>query len=287
MDYIIDSVLSIDQVLKSGKYSEIIKYILDGLTALFIDDCDECLIIETRGYEKRSVDKPVIETVVKGSQEGFTENLKTNLVLIRRIVRNKNLITEILPVGKTNNMSCSVMFIKGITNPKIVEEVKAELTLEGIAFNLKIKIGIMVEIPSIAIMADIAASEVDFASIGTNDLCQYLTAVDRLNPNVAQYYQSFHPAMFRLIANVVKEFQSQGKVVSVCGEMGGDPLAATILIGLGMRKLSMNASSVPSIKRLISQINIVKAERIARTVLKLSTAAQVETFLKSELPDAK
>jgi phosphotransferase system enzyme I (PtsI) len=170
---------------------------------------------------------------------------------------------------------------------KIVEEVKAELTLEGIAFNPKIKIGIMVEIPSIAIMADIAASEVDFASIGTNDLCQYLTAVDRLNPNVAQYYQSFHPAMFRLIANVVKEFQSQGKVVSVCGEMGGDPLAAAILIGLGMRKLSMNASSVPSIKRLISQINIVKAERIARTVLELSTAAQVETFLKSELPDAK
>jgi len=168
---------------------------------------------------------------------------------------------------------------------KIVEEVKAELTLDGIVYNPKIKVGIMIEIPSIAIMADVAASEVDFASIGTNDLCQYLTAVDRLNPKVAQYYQSFHPAMFRLIGNVIKAFQNQGKVVSVCGEMGGDPLAAAMLIGLGMRKLSMNASSVPMIKRVISQINICKAERIARTVLELSTAAQVESFLKSELPD--
>lgn len=168
---------------------------------------------------------------------------------------------------------------------KIVEEVKADLTLEGIDFDPNIKIGIMIEIPSIALMADVAASEVDFASIGTNDLCQYLTAVDRLNPTVAEYYQSFHPAMFRLIGNVIRAFQAQGKMVSVCGEMGGDPLAATMLIGLGMRKLSMNASSVPAIKRLITQINIHKAERMARTVLELSSADQVENFLKSELPD--
>ncbi len=168
---------------------------------------------------------------------------------------------------------------------KIVEEVKAELTLKGIGFNPDIKVGIMIEIPSIAIMADVAAAEVDFASIGTNDLCQYLTAVDRLNPNVAKYYQSFHPAMFRLIGNVITAFKKQGKVISVCGEMGGDPLAAATLIGLGMKKLSMNASSVPRIKKLISQINIYKAERMARTILELSTAAQVENFLKSELPD--
>jgi len=124
MDYIVDSVLSIDQILRSKEYKEVIRHILDGLTALFIDGYDECLLIETRGYEKRNVDKPVTENVVKGSQEAFTENLRTNITLIRRIVRNKNLVTEILPVGKTNNMSCGIMFIEGIANPKIIREVK-------------------------------------------------------------------------------------------------------------------------------------------------------------------
>lgn len=124
MDYITDSVLSIDQVTKTKEYNKVIKNILDGLTALFIDGCDECLLIETRGYEKRLVDKPIIETVVQGSQEGFTENLKTNITLVRRIVRNKKLMTEIVPVGKTNNMSCAIMFVEGIANPKIISEVK-------------------------------------------------------------------------------------------------------------------------------------------------------------------
>ena len=124
----------------------------------------------------------------------------------------------------------------------------------------------------------------DFASIGTNDLCQYLTAVDRLNPSVAKYYQSFHPAMFRLIRLIVEEFTKQGKPVSVCGEMGGNPEAAALMIGLGIRKLSMNASSLAAVKKMISQINLHKAQRMARTVLELSTAVQVENYLKSELP---
>src|SRR5699024_2039623 len=88
---------------------------------------------------------------------------------------------------------------------QIVEETKRELEEEGVPYGHDVKVGIMVEIPSIALMADVAASEVDFASIGTNDLCQYLTAVDRLNPSVAKYYQSFHPAMFRLIRLIVEE----------------------------------------------------------------------------------
>lgn len=171
-----------------------------------------------------------------------------------------------------------IRFAKGI-----VEEVKAELAIENIPFNHNIKLGIMIEIPSIAIIADVAASEVDFASLGTNDLCQYLTAVDRLNPKVSEYYQSFHPAMFRLIDNVISSFQRQNKIISVCGEMGGDPLAASVLIGLGLRKLSVNSASVSEIKAMISKINIPKATRIAQTVLGLSTAAQVENFLKSEI----
>ena len=168
---------------------------------------------------------------------------------------------------------------------QIVEEVKEELQEENISCRTDVKVGIMIEIPSIALMADIAASEVDFASIGTNDLCQYLMAVDRLNPSVAKYYQSFHPAMFRLIRQIVEEFGKQKKPVSVCGEMGGNPQAVALLAGLGVRKFSMNASSLASVKKMISQIDICKAERMARPVLELSTAVQVEEYIKSELPD--
>ena len=168
---------------------------------------------------------------------------------------------------------------------QIVEEVKEELREENISCRTDVKVGIMIEIPSIALMADIAASEVDFASIGTNDLCQYLMAVDRLNPSVAKYYQSFHPAMFRLIRQIVEEFGKQKKPVSVCGEMGGNPQAVALLAGLGVRKFSMNASSLASVKKMLSQMDICKAERMARTVLELSTAVQVEEYIKSELPD--
>lgn len=168
---------------------------------------------------------------------------------------------------------------------QIIEETKADLRRDGVPYGQDVKTGIMIEIPSIALMADIAASEVDFASIGTNDLCQYLMAVDRLNPNMAKYYQSFHPAMFRLISQIAEEFAKQGKPVSVCGEMGGNPQAVALLAGLGIRKFSMNASSIAPVKKLVSHIDIRKAQRMAQTVLGLSTAVQVEKYITSELPD--
>ncbi|MCL5070072.1 MAG: spore germination protein [Actinobacteria bacterium] len=97
---------------------------LNGLTVLFVDGCNECLVMETRGYEKRNVDTPKTETVVKGSQEAFNENLRTNITLIRRIIKNEKLVTDILPVGKTNNANCAILYIDGIANPKVVKEVK-------------------------------------------------------------------------------------------------------------------------------------------------------------------
>ena len=118
----------------------------------------------------------------------------------------------------------------------VAAEVKRELDEEKLPYSQDVRIGIMVEIPSIAIMAAEAAKEVDFASIGTNDLCQYLMAVDRLNPDVAAYYQTYHPAMFRLIGHVAEAFRREGKDVSVCGELGGDMLAVPVLLGLGIQK---------------------------------------------------
>jgi phosphotransferase system enzyme I (PtsI) len=160
---------------------------------------------------------------------------------------------------------------------------QAELDAEGIAYNKDFKIGIMVEIPSIAVIADLAAQEVDFASIGTNDLCQYLTAVDRMNPQTARHYQPYHPAMFRLIGTVVEQFNRAGKPICVCGEMGGDVLAAPALIGLGIRKLSMGLASVARIKRVLSSLSLAKAEELAGTVVNLSTAQDVENYLKANL----
>ena len=164
-----------------------------------------------------------------------------------------------------------------------LESAKAELTAEGIPFSPDLKVGIMVEIPAIALLADQAAREVDFASIGTNDLTQYLTAVDRGNPEVCAYYQTYHPSLFRLIGYVVRSFAAQGKPVGVCGEMGGDPLAAAVLIGLGMRQLSMGAASVASIKQMILSTSCETAKALAETVCGLSIADEVRQYLKEHI----
>jgi len=164
-----------------------------------------------------------------------------------------------------------------------VQKAKDQLDAQGIPYSPDVKLGIMVEIPSIALIADMAAKEVDFASIGTNDLTQYSTAVDRMNPALREYYQSYHPALFRLIGYVVESFAKEGKPVSVCGEMGGDPYAAAVLVGLGMAKLSMGSASVARIKKMLSGLTMEKARELADKARSLSTNDEVERYLKAEL----
>lgn len=164
-----------------------------------------------------------------------------------------------------------------------VEEAKADLRGRGIPFAENVKFGIMVEIPSIALIADLIVDEVDFCSIGTNDLTQYTLAADRMNPSVNSYYQTLHPGLLRLIQYVATQFRRAGKPVCVCGEMGGDPYAAAVLLGLGIDHLSMGVSSVAKIKQLLHHLSLSKAEELANTVLGLSTAGEVDTFLHKEL----
>lgn len=168
----------------------------------------------------------------------------------------------------------------------IVEEVKKELDAEGLPYSKDVKIGVMIEVPTLAVIADLIAKEADFCSVGTNDLTQYSTAVDRMNPNVSGYYQTFHPAMFRLIGHVIRSFNAEGKSNGVCGEMGGNPLTAAVLMGLGMRTLSMGIASVPSIKKLITSVTIPELEELAATVVNMNTAAEVEAYLKEKLAHA-
>lgn len=159
-----------------------------------------------------------------------------------------------------------------------VVSVKEELEKEGKPAG-QFKTGIMIEIPSIALLADYAAQEVDFASIGSNDLCQYMCAADRMNSEVEPYYQSYHPAMFKLIKEVTGAFTKHGKSVSICGELAGDPLSASVLAGLGMRKLSMGAGSVASVKRALCSITVKRASEIADKVLECATAEEVQREL--------
>jgi phosphotransferase system enzyme I (PtsI) len=161
---------------------------------------------------------------------------------------------------------------------ELIAAAAAELKKEGRQF-AEVKIGIMIEIPSIALIADLAAKEVDFASIGSNDLCQYLCAADRMNSGVEEYYQSYHPAMFRLINHVAVSFTKAGKPLSICGELGGDPLAVPVLIGLGLRKLSMGEASIAVVKRAIASFTVKACEEKAKKVLTFSTAAEVREYL--------
>ena len=164
-----------------------------------------------------------------------------------------------------------------------VQETQEELSAAQLAFDAELKIGVMIEIPAIAMMADHVVQEVDFASIGTNDLTQYSLAVDRMNPSVAEYYQSYHPALFRTIGLVAREFRRADKPLCVCGELAADPLAAAVLIGLGVRELSMGISAVASIKKLICALSLEDAEKLARRVQELATAKEVEDYLKTAL----
>ena len=161
----------------------------------------------------------------------------------------------------------------------VVDEVKTELTAQGISFDEHVKLGIMIEMPSAALTADLLAQECDFFSIGTNDLIQYTMAVDRVNEYVSYLYEPLHPALLRLIGEVAKAAKDAGIPVTVCGEMAGEPMIAPILLGLGIRELSMSAVSVPEVKATIRAMTRAGAEALVAKVTKLATAAEVRALV--------
>ena len=169
----------------------------------------------------------------------------------------------------------------------LLAEAAEELQQAGIPRREDLPVGIMIEIPSIALIADAAAREVDFASVGTNDLCQYLLAADRMNPAVAPYYQSFHPAVFRLLDGAARAFTAAGKTLSVCGEMGGDPAAVLGLLSLGIRKFSMNASSLAAVKRAVLLTDEASLPDLRERLLACTDAQSAETLLRAQLENLK
>lgn len=162
---------------------------------------------------------------------------------------------------------------------EIVTTAKEQLRKENVAFDEKIQVGIMIEVPSIAIIADHVAREVDFASIGTNDLTQYLCAADRTNSEVSMYYQEFSPALLRTIGFVFEQFNRLGKSISVCGELASNPTAAVLLVGLGARKLSMNKENLSDVKAVLLNVTIDKARNMAEACKNYCTEEEIHNFL--------
>jgi len=148
----------------------------------------------------------------------------------------------------------------------------------------KIPLGIMVELPSAAMLADEFARSVDFLSIGTNDLIQYTLGVDRSNPKVAEYYEPFHPAVLRMLANVAQAAKKYKKPVSVCGQMAADPWGIFIFAGLGITELSVPVSALVQTKKTLAQIDSQKAARAVKKILKLPTAREVKAKLEKAFP---
>ena len=141
----------------------------------------------------------------------------------------------------------------------------------------------MIEIPSAALITDVLAREVDFFSIGTNDLIQYALAVDRVNAKIAYLYEPMHPAILKLIQLIIKNAKKRKLWVSVCGEMGGDPITAILLVGFGIDQLSMGPVALPKVKKAIRSLTIKQARQLAKRALQLTTGEEIKKFCDTKL----
>jgi len=157
----------------------------------------------------------------------------------------------------------------------VLEECRVELRAKGLAFDEKMPVGVMIEIPSAAYTSDILAKQSDFFSIGTNDLIQYMLAIDRVNDRIAHLYEPTHPAILRTIKKVVDEAHKQKISVSVCGEMAGDPVYAPLLLGLGIDELSMSPALLPAVKFLVRAMKIEDARKLAEQALKMGSPKEI------------
>ncbi|MDP2941486.1 MAG: phosphoenolpyruvate--protein phosphotransferase, partial [Candidatus Omnitrophota bacterium] len=196
-------------------------------------------------------------------------------------------LRAILRASVYGNLRLMYPMISGIEElkqaNKILEEAKEELAQKKMPFNNDVKVGAMIEVPSAAMTADILAEEADFFSIGTNDLIQYSLAVDRANEKVAYLYEPAHPAVLRLIKNIIDAAHKAKIKVGMCGEMSGDPSFALLLLGLGLDEFSMPPFIIPEIKFIIRSVTFEHAQEVARQALRLGAAKEVEEFTQSKI----
>jgi phosphotransferase system enzyme I (PtsI) len=191
---------------------------------------------------------------------------KTQIRAVLKASTHKNIKFMLPMISSLNEVRAS---------KEIIDQCKSELKKEGKQFDKHMSVGIMIEIPSAAVMMNDFAGEVDFVSIGTNDLIQYLLAVDRGNDIVSNIYQEFHPAVVRTLYHIINNGKKTKTPVSMCGEMAADPFAVPLLIGLGLESLSVSASAIPHIKKIIRSIDLKEVELLANKCLEFKTEKEI------------
>lgn len=255
---------------------------------------DEHFQIYRRLAETSSPHFAVIRTLDLGGEKFFHEVLESNemnpvmgLRAIRLCLKRKDLfrtqLRAILRAGLYGNLRLMFPLISGVRELRvarmILDEVKEGLHRDGQKFDEKMKVGIMIEVPSAATIADLLAREVDFFSIGTNDLIQYCLATDRGNDSIAHLYTPLHPAILRTLKFVVESANANHIDVSMCGEMASDPLHALILLGLGLRELSMHPTAIPIIKNVIRSIRIREARSLVKRIMGFTTEQEIREYV--------
>ncbi len=198
-------------------------------------------------------------------------------------------LRAILRASVFGNLKLMYPMISGVEELRqaneILDDCRAELNQLGMAFDKNLEVGVMIEVPSAAMTADLLAKESDFFSIGTNDLIQYSLAVDRTNEKVAYLYEPAHPAVLRMIRNIIDAAHANKIWVGMCGEMASDPIFALILLGLGLDEFSMPSLAIPQMKYLIRSVSAADARSTAQEALSLSTAKEVELFVRDKIKD--
>ncbi|HXE98455.1 MAG TPA: phosphoenolpyruvate--protein phosphotransferase [Dongiaceae bacterium] len=227
--------------------------------------------------------------------EGMDKSSETNPALGVRAIRLslnmpdefKKQLRAILRISADGPVRIMFPMISGLEEVRsakaLLEEAKRELTASGIPFDSTIKVGVMIEIPAAVTLADLLAREVDFFSVGTNDLIQYTLAIDRSNEQLSHLYQPLHPAVLRSLRRIVQAAHDAGIPACLCGEMAGDPLYLPVLLGLGFDELSMGAWSILRVKQILRRCSLERAARIAEGCFEFSTTGEVELYLKSQI----
>jgi len=200
----------------------------------------------------------------------------------------KRQLRAFLRVSAAHPISILLPMVGGLEEVRetraIVREVQEELERRGVAFNRDVPLGAMIEVPSAALVAPALAREVDFFSLGTNDLVQYVLAADREDEGIAPYYQPLHPAVLRLIQSVARAAEAARRPLTICGEMAGDPFYTELLIGLGLRELSVAPGEMLATKDALRRVRVDRAQELAREALELGSVAEIAALLEQRRP---
>ncbi len=207
--------------------------------------------------------------------------IRLSLTMPDEFKKQLRAILRVSALGKVRIMFPMISGLEELRHARaLLEEARQELDAAGVPYDPAIPVGIMIEIPSAVTMAELLAREADFFSVGTNDLIQYILAIDRSNEHLASMYQPLHPAVLRSLQRVVEVAHGAGIEACICGEMAGDPLFLPVLLGLGFDELSMGTGSLTRVKQILRRCTQEQAAAVARRCLEFATAAEVDSYLK-------